>query len=148
MEFDGKKTDVAFLHHAGDAIGDGNQPELGQHIKRPQHRMSGKRNLLRRGKDPEANDRRRVRRRQHEDGLGKVHLPGNLLQLIIVETLRFGEHGDRVAAERLPGEHIGLIELQGPLVRHVFSLPECSQNSLTNIGNRERDKQDMRDSRR
>ena len=100
-----------------DAIRHGNQPELGQHVKCPQHRMSGKRNLLCRGKNPEANDRRLVCRRQHEHSLGEVHLPSNLLQLIVGETLRLREHGDRVAAERLPGEHVGLIKFRAWEVR-------------------------------
>ena len=125
MEFDRKKADVAFLHQTGDAIGDGNQPELGQHIKCPQHRMSGKRNLLYWSKNPEANDCSRVCRRQHEHGLGEIHLPGNLLQLIVGETLRIGKHGDRVAAERLPGEHIGLIKFKHVAVCQNTSLPRC-----------------------
>ena len=63
MQFDGKEADVAFLHHTGNPIGHGDQPELGQHKKCSQHRMAGKWNLLCGSKNPEAHDCRLVRRR-------------------------------------------------------------------------------------
>ena len=87
--------------------------------------MTGKRNLLRWGENPEANDRRLVCRRQHEHGLGEVHLPGNLLQLKVSETLRIGEDRDRVASEWLPGEHICLIKFEHVAVCQDTSLPGC-----------------------
>ncbi|MCG3775680.1 MAG: hypothetical protein JW395_2523 [Nitrospira sp.] len=91
--------------------------------------MPGKRNLLCRGKDPEANDRRLVRRRQHEHGLGKVHLPGNLLQLMVGEAVRVGKYSDRVAAEWVIGEHVSLIKLQQSLLRHGLILCAAAQHS-------------------
>src|SRR5262245_15096661 len=82
--------------------------------------MAGKWNLLRRSKNPEPHDCRLVCRRQHEYGLGKVHFTGNLLQLEVGVTLRVGEHRYLVAPKVQPGEHISLIELERPAVRHVY----------------------------
>src|ERR1041385_2200594 len=44
------------------------------------------------------------------------------------KILHIGEHRNRVATEWLPSEHINLIKLEGPTVRHTFSLSGKSHN--------------------
>ena len=88
----------------------GNQPELGHtHKMLPSTGWTGKWNLLRRRKNSGAERQPpHLSEAVHEHRLGEVHLPSNLLQFKVGETLRVGEHGDRVAAERLHGEHVEL----------------------------------------
>jgi hypothetical protein len=117
-QLDRKQSDIALVQQTGHRASQRHQPQLRQEIKCPDHRMAGKGQLLRRREDPQPDHRRLVGRRKHEDRLGEVHLPGDLLELIVGEPVGIGKHGNGITAERLGGKHIGLIELQRAAIRH------------------------------
>jgi hypothetical protein len=77
-----------------------------EHVRGAEHRMAGERQL-RRGRE-DANARMRVvLGREHEDGLGVVHLLRELLHQVVVDVATVGEDGQLVAGQRLVGEDVG-----------------------------------------
>ncbi len=51
-----------------------------------------------------------ILRRQHEHGLGEVHLARDPLHPGIVDAVAVGEHGQRIAAEHPVGEDVRRME--------------------------------------
>ncbi len=133
VQLDGEETDVALLHHAGDRLRRGHEAELGQHVKGSHHRMAGEGNFLGRREDAQPHDRRRIARREHKHRFREIHLSGDLLQLIVGQAFGLRKHRDRIAAERLRGEHVGLIELQRAASgEHNSAHSRSSENLVSN----------------
>src|SRR5438874_8063366 len=58
-------------------------------------------------------------RRQHENGFRQIHLAGNLLHLLVSQSLAFGKHSQRITRESAIGKHIELNEIVSR--QNVFS---------------------------
>ena len=101
VQLHGKEADVAFKDVPRQRLRQGKFLQQTQHEKGADHRMAGKRNFLGGGKDTEFDDRRRVRRRHHEDGFREIHLTGDLLEFPLGQIRGVGNHGHGIAAERL-----------------------------------------------
>ena len=73
---------------------------------RAERRVSGEGHLDRRREDPDARVALALRL-VDEDRLGEVHLPGDLLELLLRDLTRVGEDGDLVALQRRVREDVG-----------------------------------------
>jgi hypothetical protein len=74
--------------------------------------VAGERQLTGRGEDPQPVVGGRVARLEEERRLGQVRPAGDRRHRRIVELVGAGHDGDRIAHERLGGEHVDLGELQ------------------------------------
>ena len=82
-------------------------PTPGQDDRRPDVGMTGERHLYARREDPDVGRVGRVGRRQDERGLGVAELVGDGLHLARREALGIEDDTERVAGERMVGEHVG-----------------------------------------
>ena len=80
------------------------QPE---HERGAEHGMPRERQLERRREDADPHVGVGRRRRQHEDGLGEVHLARERLHVLARQVARVREDGELVAGQRRVGEDVG-----------------------------------------
>ena len=82
VQLEWKSADVAFVADPRDRLAERKATECREHEKGSEHRVAGKRNLLSRREDSDPGRGSRIRRRHHEDGLGEIHLAGDLPFLV------------------------------------------------------------------